>query len=263
MPLPLPGGSSEVPSASPGAITAGRARRTGEVWNANRAPRRRGRCASRSVTLVVLRQRLTQHWTVSASGATTRPRFTLPRARAFRMSEGLDCLPGRLRRRAASARVARAGPLRQWSWCGRADASAEKRAEAAGFAKRQEAEDVQAVTKSSTPSVEIAQRGASRSALRARGPTTVGRRPRPFASRNISVRESRRDSRFLPGAMIRTGRPGLKSTGSARRYRQPSPACSGAGLDASARPSGPLRVRPQLGIETWWVIPCSPGAYRR
>ena len=93
------------------------------------------------------------------------------------------------------------------------DAAAEERPQAVGFAKSQEVQDVQAGHEI-LDVIEIAQsEPLEERAFELHGPQRVGRRRAPVRKLQRPVRESRDDRRVLRVSVIRTGLPGLRSTG--------------------------------------------------
>ena len=161
------------------------------------------RCASRSVnTWWYFRQSSPSHWTVRASGATTRQRSTFPACTSrFRMSDGFDGLSEadfvgeQPAHGVAGARALRDVELVREE----PDASAEKRAQAVGFAKGQEVQDVQPGHEI-LDVVEIARGEAlEERAFELQRPQRVRRRGAPVRELQRPVRESRRDRRFLSG----------------------------------------------------------------
>ena len=145
------------------------------------------------------------------------------------------------------------------------DASAEKRAEAVGFAKSQEVQDVQPGHEV-LDLVEIARGEAlEECAFELQGPQLVGRRRAPVRETHCPVRQSRLDRRFLSGRGDSHRPAGTQINGDQRVGvgSQPQP-CSGARELDDERPTfeGGHSSDPQLGIETVGeVVPDCPGHF--
>ena len=208
------------------------------------------RCASSSVkTWWYFRHSSPSHWTVSASGATTRQRSTFPACTSrFRMSARLDGLAEadfvgeQPAHGVAGARALRDVELVREE----PDASAEERAEAVGFAKAQEAQDVEA-RHEVLDVVEIAEGETfEEGAFELERPQFVGRRGVPVREPQRPIREARRDRRVLEGGGDSDRPAGTQIDGNQRigvggqpQRRRPSAGTRRRALDRRA----PSRVR--------------------
>ena len=147
------------------------------------------------------------------------------------------------------------------------DASAEEGAQAVGFAKGQEVQDVQAGHEI-LDVIEIAQgESLEERALELQGPQRLGRRRASVRQPQRPVRESRHDRRFLPGGgdPDRPARAQINRDQCVRVGGQPQRRPRAWELDEE-RPTleGRYASDPQLGIETVSeVVPGCPGAFRR
>ena len=166
------------------------------------APKSRATSASRGASSSVntwwyLRHSSPSHCTVSASGATTRQRSTLPgvhepiedERRFDRLAEA-DFVGEQPAHRIAGGRALRDVELVRKQ----PDAAAEERAQAVGLAKREEAQDVQA-DQEVLDVVEIAQREPiEERAFELQRPQLVGRAGAPVGQPHLPVRAARRPS---------------------------------------------------------------------
>ena len=151
-------------------------------------------------------------------------------------------------------RIAGARPLRDVELVREEpDASAEKRAQAVGFAKRQEVQDVQAGHEI-LDLVEIAQGEAlEERAFELQRPQLVGRRRAPVREPQRPVRESRRDRRFFLGGGDPDRPPGtqIHRDQRVRVGSQPQRRPRARELDDERSTfEGRHASDPQLGIET-------------
>ena len=165
-------------------------------------------------------------------------------------------------------RIAGARPLRDVELVREEpDASAEEGAQAVGFAKRQEVQDIEAGHEI-LDLIEIAQGEAfEERAFELQGPQLVRRRGVPVCEPQRPIRESRRDRRFLPGGGDSDWPAGAQIDGD-QRVRvggQPQRRPRARELDDERSTFERCHASdPQLGIETMGeVVADSPGAFRQ
>ena len=259
-----------MPAATAWSVSCGRSISISSAITARRctsnglksAPKSRATSARRGESSSVktwwyFRQSSPSHWTVSASGATTRQRSTFPACTSrFRMSEASMVLP----RPTSSASSQRTGSVAlarsaTWSWCGKSRMrpprneprpSASRRARRCRMSRR--------VTKSSTSSRSPRARRSRSAPSSSSGHSSWDAAARPFASRSVPSGSRAATVVSSRVAVIRTGRPGLRFTGISASVLAASRSVvlERGNSTTSARPSSAVtRPMPSSGLKRW------------